>query len=140
MMYTTGLAEIYFSAEQSVTSTGDKLFTAPCFLPYVVRRFAVVVTTALTTNSLTALLDFRPTAGSDTGRANVATMTITTTAGAQGKGFYSNALNQKVTPGGELVFKVGGTAPAAGAVQVSILVEPYAEVPANNTSLTNLAS
>jgi hypothetical protein len=99
-----------------------------------------VVTTALTTNSLTALLDFRPTAGSDTNRANVATMTITTAAGVQGAGFYSNALNKTVIPGNELVFKVGGTAPAAGAVQVSVLIEPYAEVPKNNTNLTNLAA
>jgi hypothetical protein len=138
MMYTTGLLELQLAAEQLLTSTGDKVFYAPTLEPFVVRAFGIVITTAITTNPLLLTLEQRPTAGSDTGRTVVATLNLTVASAfnAQGKSVYKHNLNQKILPGGELVVKVGGTAPVAGAATIGMLVEPYTEVPANNANMS----
>lgn len=136
MSYASGIVEIPLGAEQLLTSTGDKLFTSPALQPYVVRGFGITFTTAITTNPLVATLEHRPTAGSDTGRTVVATLNATTAVGLQGKNVYKLGLNKAVKPGEELVIKIGGTAPVAGAANFGILIEPSAEVPANNTNMS----
>jgi hypothetical protein len=135
MMYTSGIIEVPLGAEQLLTSTGDKLFYSPCVMPLNVRAFAVTITTALATNPLLVTLEHRPTAGSDTGRTVVATLNVLVANGGQGKNVYKLALNKSVKPGEELVIKVGGTAPTAGAANFGILVEPSSETPANNTNM-----
>jgi len=138
MMYTTGLLELQLGNAQVVTSTGDKIKYGCSLEPFTVRAFALTITTAITTNALVLTLENRPTAGSDTGRTVVATLNLAVASAfnAAGKSIYIHGLNQKVLPGGELVVKVGGTAPAAGNVNVGLLVEPYTETPSNNANMS----
>lgn len=123
--------------ESADGTTGDKGFWGPAYQPVVVRGFAVV-TRAVVCCAGEVALDKRPTAGDDTSRSELDTLTIAN-ATAAGKVIYVDGLNTKISPSEELVAEVTNATGAASALRIVAFVEPSPEVPANNTDMSESA-
>ncbi len=110
------------SSQQDLTATGDKFTFTPA-RPVNIIRWGVIADALIDVGvGMTIKADFRPTAGSDTGRGdgNVGDITVTADI-AQGKGAYTEEVSgagtkQKfqVDPGEQVVFQVTDAADTAG--------------------------
>lgn len=126
--------EVVVAVTQSLATAADIGLWAPGSTPHILRKAALVFTVAAQATGATAV-DRRPTAGSDTGRVEVAEINYTTTTGAQGKVVQKSGLNQEFLPGEELVFEVTDDTPSSGTAHLVILVEPRQEQAGNITDL-----
>lgn len=151
-----------------ITSTGDKAVFTPS-RPCQVMRWGYVADVSSTVTPPVFGLDFRPTAGSNSGRVTGASSggydtggggTITTTAlsqTAQGKGVYNNVtlnpanvavgagdLQLFIIPGNQLVFTVTTAATAgSGFFFVEYLEKPFvgdAKLPASQAGAPSFAT
>lgn len=97
---------------------------------------AVALTSTVTFGgAVTVLVKLRPTAGSITGQTTLKTLNLDATNMAQGRVVYAMDINQKFSPGAEIVFEVG-TTNATGTFDIDALVEESWEMPNNNTRMT----
>lgn len=133
MAYDTGKYDVMLGRAQVVTSTGDKLFWSPAYVPVIIRAVSFTNVVAPTVTPTVVDFDRRPTAGSDSGRVLIATITIPLSL-ALGKVIYKDGLNHRVDPGNEVVVEVT-TASTAGSGTFGIDVERAQETPANNTAM-----
>jgi hypothetical protein len=129
------------SAGGVFTGTGDIAWLPVGLVAFRIRRIAVLVTTALTVTSSIFSFDMQPTAGSAAGRVTAwaGTLTITTAAGLQGKGFVTPELNLELVPGARLV--VNQTqASTAGQGSIIVYGDYRWDTVANFAALTQLAA
>lgn len=131
MGYATGTFTQPVVAAADLSSTGDKATWAPSGLPATLRRVAVVVTTAVTTPAAVISLDYRPTAGSATGRVTGGVGTLTVPASSPLGRVVYKALNTTLLPGQEVVVNVT-VAAGAGVVDVRLDLVPVSDTPLNN--------
>lgn len=137
------------------TSTGDKYIFTPAN-PIDVYRWGLITNALLDVGAGFVLaLDFRPTAGSDTNRVEMSTISTGTTDVAAGKMVYNQAIGAdndgetaedgtlrnvaptgpiECDPGEELVIEVTNAADTAGTGYVFI---EYVELPAQGTRNAN---
>jgi hypothetical protein len=113
-------------------ATDTSYFLAPGYQPIILRAVAVVITTATATSSITVTVTRRVTAGSNTGETAVTTVTVPVST-AQGTVIYKDGLDQKVMPGEELEFLVGGTGTGNG--DIIAYFEPSWDMPGNNSDM-----
>lgn len=129
------------------TSTGDKFIITPA-MPLDVIRFGIIYTVAKDATSMVVTLDKRVTAGSDTGRVTISTMTdtaaravtaivyqepgtLTTAAATQSTAEDGSLRNvdpvgpYHITPGQELVIAVTDAADATGQGYVWVEYNEY---------------
>lgn len=119
------------SAQISVASTGDK-FTFTPGNPVDIVRWGIIADVLIDVGvGATVKADFRPTAGSDTGRGDGDVGSITTTVDiAQGDGLYTETVSPgqtgktlqtfRVDPGEQVVFQVTDAADTAGTGHIFI--------------------
>lgn len=141
MTYTTGgLVEIRMAAvtgttNLDLTSTGDKARWAPGQQPVIIRGVAVALNAA-PGDAGVVKIDVRPTYGSDTSRGDgdggVVNLLTSHTAG---KVVYKLGLNKAVNPGMEVVAEVTDASASVNSAQITLLVEPAYEQPANITAM-----
>lgn len=108
--------EVVETAQVALTSTGDKYTFTPSTVVEVV-RWGIVADALLDVGAgLTVAADYRPTAGSDTGRVDADIGSVTTAADiAQGKVWNDElASPYKLIPGEQAVFEVTDAADTAG--------------------------
>ena len=123
------------------SGTGDIAWLPVGLVAFRIRRIAVMISTALTVTSSIISFDLQPTAGSAAGRVTAwaGTLTITTAAGLQGKGFVTPELNLELVPGARLV--VNQTqASTAGAGSIIVYGDYRWDTVANFAALTQLAA
>jgi hypothetical protein len=122
------------SAQVALTTTGDKMTFTPG-APVNIVRWGVIADALIDVGAgMTIKADFRPTAGSDTGRGDGDGGDITVTADiAQGKGAYTEevatpaatavAAKLQVDPGEQVVFQVTDAADTAGTGHIFVEYE-----------------
>ena len=122
------------SAQLSMTSLGDKM-TFMQAVPVNIVRWGVIANALIDVGAgFTIKGDFRPTAGSDTGRGDGDAGDITVTADiAQGKGVYTEEVATpaatavptkfKLDPGEQVVFEVTDAADTAGTGMIFVEYE-----------------
>jgi hypothetical protein len=129
------------SAGGVFTGTGDIAWLPAGLVAFRVRRVAILISTALTVTSSIFSLDMQPVAGSAAGRVTAwaGTLTITTTAGLQGKGFVTPELNLELVPGARLILNQT-QASTAGAGACIVYGDYRWDTVANFAALTQLAA
>lgn len=122
------------SAQIALNSTGDKMTFTPG-APVNIIRWGVIADSLIDVGvGMTIKADFRPTAGSDTGRGDGDVGDITVTADiAQGKGAYTEEVATPATPavpakfevdpGEQVVFQVTDAADTAGTGHIFVEYE-----------------
>lgn len=122
-----GVTKTYSGAGATLDATGDKL-VIPIVKPANAYRFGFIVNGATASGTAVVVaLDHRPTAGSDTGRVELASFSPTATV-AQGEGVYFDlTVRAEVNPGEELVVEVStaGAVGATGHVFVEVVEYPF---------------
>lgn len=131
-------AKVHSGSDGDLASAADLATWRPAYQPIIVRALAVHVTEQLDADA-TVELDHRPSNGSDTGREQVAEMTVPSGASV-GNIYYQDGFEQLVKPGGELVVETDGGATTDGAADVYIFYQPAWDQPANNSDMTELTS
>lgn len=116
-----------------VTTTGVKARIIPGYHPKVLKAAAFVIEVVPTVTATVIAVKMRPTIGSATGEVTVDTITVPTSR-AIGDVLFVDALDQKVVPGGEIVFDVT-TASTAGSGHFVAFFEPWVDNPENNTDM-----
>lgn len=134
MAYVDGRYEVMVVKDGAIDTSGDLGDWAPGIHPHIIRAVAVIVTTATTVAATVVGIDKRVTAGSDTGRVVLDTITVPVSIAA-GKVIYLANLDFEVLPGEEIVIDTDGGS-TAGDGHVVLLVEPRWEQPGNNTDMT----
>lgn len=145
MTYVTGgLQEVRVGAvtgttNLDLTSTGDKARWAPGLVPVTIRQVAVLLNAA-PGDAGVLKVDKRPTYGSDTSRGDGDVTTINlATSHAAGKVVYKSGLNVTINPGQEIVFEMTDASASVNGAQISMLIEPSYEQPANLTAMVATA-
>ena len=119
------------SAQVTVNSTGDKMTFTPG-RPVNIIRWGIIADALIDVGAgMTIKADFRPTAGSDSGRGDGDVGDITTTSDiAQGKGLFTQDLSDDATevkfqvdPGEQVVFQVTDAADTAGTGHIFVEYE-----------------
>lgn len=105
----------------------------PGFVPHVIRSFAIVNSSTIADQSLSAYVLERGTlSGSATDATVVGLATIHGTAtGGAGVVFYKGDLNATIAPGQDLRFHITTAANAASLIKAVVWVEPKWEEPGN---------
>lgn len=103
----------FTAAAQVVTSTGNKLTASPG-QPMDFIRFGAIFTVAGGSGSLVLAIDKRVTAGSDTGRVEVATMTVTAAQATAGSVHTLDISPLEIDPGEEVILEVTTGLTSAG--------------------------
>lgn len=113
----------YSAAAAAMTSTGNKLVMSPG-QPMDFIRFGATFTVAGGSGSLVLAIDKRPTAGSDTGRVEIATMTITAAQAAAGAVHTLDISPLEINPGEEVVLEATTALGSAGTAIVFAHAQP----------------
>jgi hypothetical protein len=138
-MYVHQRQEILVVAAADLSSTGDKGVWGPGYIPVVIRAVAAKITNTIGATG-TINFDKRITLGSDTGRVdNVIGALALTTSHTGGKIVYRDGLNIRINPGEEIVVAADDAAAAGDLADVSIVVEPSWERPANHSAMVATA-
>jgi hypothetical protein len=122
------------TAGLAIATTGDKAVLPVPFKCELV-QFAVVITDA-NANAAVVALDQRVTAGSDTGRVEVAEVSKPAENG-QGKMYYQKPTSRVVLDEGDEVVVEVKTAAASGVAWAMLIVREIPEVAGNNSKMVS---
>lgn len=130
-----GVTTVHSASGANLNSAADAL-TVPVVKPINVYRFGVIVDSSTASGTTLVLsLDKRVTAGTDTGRVELATLQPTATV-AQGKGIYFDLTGrEEINPGEELIIEVKTAAgvAATGHVFVEVVEYPFQRTSSDTT-------
>lgn len=140
MSYVTEYNEVEVFSGGDCTSTGEKGDFLPGLAPVVVRKAAAIVEVASATTTDCVITLYRNTAGTTTttNRTTIDTITIPG-ATAAGQVLYVEDLNVTIQPGQEVQGVCTTAATTTGTNALTIWVDPVAEQPANDTTMTQSA-
>lgn len=117
----------------SFASTGNKFEYLCGLVPMILRRVGAVITVATTTTAPVLAINRRPTAGVATGEVVVDTITLVV-ASPNGKVYFVENLNTKITPGESIGVDVN-TAAAAGSGVILMEFDPVWDNRENQTDM-----
>lgn len=121
-----GVTKTYTASTQNINQSTTDLLKIAVVKPANVVRFGFIVDSSTASGTTVVVsLDKRVTAGSDSGRVELATLSPTATV-AQGKGVYFDlTARQEVNPGEELIFEAKTAAGVAATAHVFVEVVEY---------------
>ena len=137
MAYDHTQYEVQIGTDVDLNSAAQFGAWSPGLTPHILRGIAVVVT-----NDIGAAGEVTVeygTAGVAAGAGTTVDIINLTTAHTAGTVVYKDGLNQKLTPGQEVLGVVTNVTAASDTAHVILMVEPQWEQPANNTSMSETA-
>lgn len=131
-----------YGAQDNATATGDGMIFTPA-QPIDVYRFIIIADALIDVGAgMVVTLDHRPTAGSDTSRVTIATMTISADIAAGAGAYVTMDADEpfEVNPGEELVVEVTNAADTAGTFKPAVAYQRRAFVGTRIANLTDLTA
>lgn len=139
MAYDHTQYEVLLANDADLSATGIEGTWAPGLVPHIIRGVSITVTNAIGAAGAVTF-EVVTAGGAVSSGTDIATVTIPN-ATAIGEVIYANTEtsswpNLKVSPGQEVICDVNDACAAGDTANLSILVEPQWEMPANNTVMT----